>query len=81
MSVFAGDEIQKRLLSYRTQYIRHIKAPASGSGKRKKTRRQEWFIRVLYFLQPYISKRWSLSNILDDVGVLFSVQGVISQPT
>ncbi|KAJ8043857.1 hypothetical protein HOLleu_11141 [Holothuria leucospilota] len=55
-------EVQKRIATLRTQYTRHTKQPPSGSEWRKKTKRQEWVIRMLAFLAPYVKKRTSVSN-------------------
>ncbi|KAJ8049352.1 hypothetical protein HOLleu_02065 [Holothuria leucospilota] len=55
-------EVQKRIGTLRTQYTRHTKQPPSVSEWRKKTKRQEWVIRMLAFLAPYVKKRTSVSN-------------------
>ncbi|CAL8406529.1 unnamed protein product [Arctogadus glacialis] len=55
-------EVGKKIHSLRTQYNRYSKAPASGSAGGR-TSRQDWVIRRLSFLEPYIRKRASSSNV------------------
>ncbi|CAL8249914.1 unnamed protein product, partial [Arctogadus glacialis] len=58
----AEKEVGKKIHSLRTQYNRYSKAPASGSAGGR-TGRQDWVIRRLSFLEPYIRKRASSSNV------------------
>ncbi|XP_059892346.1 uncharacterized protein LOC132446202 [Gadus macrocephalus] len=55
-------EVGKKIHSLRTQYNRYSKAPASGSAGGR-TGRQDWVLRRYSFLEPYIRKRASSSNV------------------
>ncbi|XP_030234456.1 uncharacterized protein LOC115559629 [Gadus morhua] len=59
-------EVGKKIHSLRTQYNRYSKAPASGSAGRR-TGRQDWVLRRLSFLEPYIRKRASSSNVNEKI--------------
>ena len=62
---FSEKEVGKKIHSLRTQY-RYSKAPASG-GAGGRTGRQDWVLRRLSFLEPYIRKRASSSNVDEKV--------------
>ena len=47
----------------RTQYSRHRKPTPSGSAAKRKTKRQEWLLTALAFLEQYVKKRGSTSNM------------------
>ncbi|XP_056443046.1 uncharacterized protein LOC130379928 [Gadus chalcogrammus] len=55
-------EVGKKIHSLRTQYNRYSKAPAPGRAGGR-TGRQDWVLRRLSFLEPYIRKRASSSNV------------------
>ncbi|MGH0145444.1 UNVERIFIED_CONTAM: hypothetical protein FKN15_044069 [Acipenser sinensis] len=56
-------EVMKRITSLRTQFLRLIKAPASGSEGKKRTVHQDWVVKNLAFLTPHVRKRPSISNM------------------
>lgn len=68
LCLMLGEEVTKRITSLRTQYLRAIKAPPSGS-EGKKTVHQEWVLKTLSFLAPHVKKRESISNV-DTVSLL-----------
>ena len=59
-------EVGKKIHSLRTQYNRYSKAPAPGRAGGR-TGRQDWVLRRLSFLEPYIRKRASSSNVDEKV--------------
>ena len=58
------DSIIKHIASLRSQYMRYRKLAPSGSGaKRIKTLRQEWVLKNIRFMEPWVKKRESESNL------------------
>ena len=55
--------IKARMDTMRTSYLKAKKTPASGSEAKKLTSRQMWLFRHLTFLDPFVKKRITDSNM------------------
>ncbi|KAK6181838.1 hypothetical protein SNE40_009620 [Patella caerulea] len=53
-----------QIKNLRTQFTRLIKCPASGSERKWRTVRQQWIVKQLEFLHPYIRSRETTSSAI-----------------
>ena len=58
--------IKARMETMRTSYVKAKKTPASGSEAKKLTSRQTWLLRHLTFLDPFVKKRTTDSNMVSN---------------
>ena len=63
VTVVTEEKIQTRMTTLRTQYTKLKKSQRSGSAANPKSRKSQWMLKRLQFLNPYLTERKSTSNL------------------